>query len=751
MTASNIGISLKIALAGGTALLALAANPAFAQEKHASRDPVAEAPAPADIVVTAQRRSEKLVDVPMSVVAISEESVQKSGVVSVHDINRLAPGVQINFAGCCTQPAIRGITTLTTGIGFENNVAIYVDGFYAPDNLSINGDMGNLSSIEILKGPQGTLWGRNATGGAILMNTKSPSDVMTGKIEAGFARYNETTVSGYVSGPISDKVRVSASVYNRESNGYYKLFDAVTGAPAGNAAPIHQGSFRGKLEADLGESTKVTFGANYGLSSDPRGSTFTVTQYPTATLKALPFRASEPRTASGTIPPKVRADVREGTMKLEHNASFGTITSYTGYAHRKTTQEYDFDSSAADLIIAKAHWRQNTFQQTVDFNITAIDKVDVVVGASYYNDYLQSLDQLGFGIFSGNTRTETTLKAEAVAGYVDASVHVTDQLVFDVGARYTHENKSILFARYGRITGATLIAPIGQSVKYNAFTPKGSLRFEIAPRTNIYASISRGFRTGGYNPNGPDVNGFNAFRPENVTSYEVGFKTASATVQFETAGFYYDYRDLQVSQTQLAPGGGLINVVSNAPKAKVYGIDAMVTAQPIQNLNARLGVAYLHARYGAFANALGTGLNSATQVNVSNQVQDWTDQQMARAPSFSGNAALDYTIENVAGGKLALGANVQFTSSFVTNNPSVYGVLATAALQKVQRYRQDAYATLNLQASFSDMDEHYKLTVYVNNATNKSYKMSYNGSGLTGDYAAWSQPVTVGARLGVQF
>lgn len=742
--------SFRNVLIGGTAMLVLAASPAWAQDKPASADSAAESTAPGDIVVTAQRRSEKLVDVPMSIVAVTEETVQKSGAVSVHDINRLAPGVQINFAGCCTQPAIRGITTLTTGVGFENNVAIYVDGFYAPDNLSINGDMGNLSSIEILKGPQGTLWGRNATGGAILMNSKSPSDVLTGKIEAGFARYHEVSVNGYISGPISSTVRASLSAYDRESNGYYKLYDA-TGTLVGNAAPIHQTSVRAKVEIDLGERTKATFGANYGLSSDPRGSTFTVTQYPTAALRALPFRASQPRTASGSEPSKVRADVREGTLKLEHDADFGSITSYTGYAYRRTTQIYDFDSSPLDLIIAKAHWQQKTFQQTVDVNVTSIEGVNMVVGANYYNDFLQSLDQLGFGPFSGNFRTETTLKAEAFAAYIDASVHLTDQLVLDAGARYTHEKKSILYAKYGRVSGATVTAPIGQNVPYNAFTPKASLRYEIGARTNIYASVARGFRTGGYNPNGPDANGFNAFKPETVTSYELGFKTASAMFQFETAGFYYDYRNLQVGQTQVLPSGGLINVVSNAPKAKVYGIDAMVTAQPVPNLNARIGIAYLHARYGAFANALGTGLNSTTQVNVSNQVQDWTDQQMARAPSFSGNASLDYTIEGVAGGKLTLGSNVQFTSSFVTNNPSLYGPLAAANLQKQQRYRQSAYATVNLQATLADMDDHYKLTVYVNNVTNKSYKMAYNGSGLTGDYAVWSQPVTAGVRIGVQF
>jgi iron complex outermembrane receptor protein len=328
---------------------------------------------------------------------------------------------------------------------------------------------------------------------------------------------------------------------------------------------------------------------------------------------------------------------------------------------------------------------------------------------------------------------------------------LTDRLVLNVGGRYTHEDKRVRFARYNRVTGAVIIAPIDQSVKFNAFTPKASLRYEISPRTNVYASVSRGFRTGGFNPNGPDANGqFNAFRPEKNTAYEIGFKTANPVFQFETAVFYYDYRDLQVGQTQLLPGGGLINVVSNSPKAKVYGADALVSAQPVRNLNVRVGVAYIHARYGAFANALGTGLNSLTQTNITNQVQDWTDQQMARAPEFSGNVAVDYTIEGIAGGKLNLAGNVQFTSSFVPNNPSLFGPAASADLQKIQRFRQEAYATLNLQASFSDMDERYKLTAYVNNVTNESYKLAYNGS-FTGDYAVWSQPVTAGVRLGVQF
>ena len=236
-----------------------------------------------------------------------------------------------------------------------------------------------------------------------------------------------------------------------------------------------------------------------------------------------------------------------------------------------------------------------------------------------------------------------------------------------------------------------------------------------------------------------------------MTAYEVGFKTSNPTFQFETAAFYYNYTDLQVAQSAFIPGRGLSSLVANAPKATVYGLDAMLTAHPVDNLNAKIGVAWLHARYGAFANANGTGLNAATGLNTSaSQVQDWSNNQMARAPDFSGNASLDYTFQNVAGGKLNTAASLQFTSSFAPNNPAVYGPLSPG-LETVERYRQGAYATLNLQASWATQDDAYKLTVYVNNLTNQRYKEAYNGSNLTGDYAVWAQPITAGARISAQF
>jgi iron complex outermembrane receptor protein len=297
------------------------------------------------------------------------------------------------------------------------------------------------------------------------------------------------------------------------------------------------------------------------------------------------------------------------------------------------------------------------------------------------------------------------------------------------------------------------LAPPGENdVKFHAFTPRASLRYKLGERTNVYASYSKGFRSGGFQPNGATLPAlFIPFRPEKITAYEVGFKTANGWLRFDTAAFYYDYKDLQVGVTVPNPvvPGGLINLVSNAPKAEVYGMDAEITAQPIARLNVHAGIAILHARYRNFANATGNGFNIATGLNVTGQVQDWSDIQMARSPKVSGSLGVDYEILDVVGGGLTLAANASYTAGHVLSNPSIYGPLA-GALARKQRYRQSGYTLVNLQATWLDADERYKVGVFANNVTNKHYRMTYNG-GAFGDYSSWASPRTYGVRLGYNF
>jgi len=705
-----------------------------------------------EVVVTAQRRTERLVDVPMSITAVSGIQIEKAGVVSIHDLANVAAGVQVNFAGCCTQPAIRGISTLTTGLGFENNVAVYVDGFYTPDNVTVNGDLANISSIEILKGPQGTLWGRNATGGAILINTLAPSKTLTGKLQASYGRYDDTSLTGYISGPITDRARFAIAAYGRKSDGYIKALDA-TGKVIGDAAPQRQASIRSKLEYEVTDELTATLAYNYGLSRDARGQIFTVSGHAPSFLPPAPPRASQPNTSSINRWSDLLGITNEGTLKLVYRSSIGDLTSYTGVAQRKFKGAFDFDGSFADLFFSESHYRQDTFQQGLDFNLTSIENLNLVVGGSYYRDRFK-VGPEGQNSYASNRPSSTfknSLHTDAWAVYVDGTYHFTDALSLNLGARYTHEKKDAYYVTT-LPTGAVLGLPGKNDAKFTAFTPRASIRYGLTPGSNVYASFARGFRTGGFQPSGAaSPNLFTPFKSEKITAYEVGYKTSASRLQFSAAAFYYDYKDLQIGVTIPNPNGsgGLISTVINAPKAEVYGADADLTIEPVDHLNVHLGAAWLHGRYKNFPNASGTGLNAATGQNVTNQLQNWTGQQMIRSPNFSGNLGVDYEFQDVIGGKLLVGANARYTSSFITNSASLYGPLAGPLATK-QRYRQGSYTLINAQATWTDPSGHYRLGAFVNNLTDKRYHLTSSG-GSFGDYSTWASPRTYGVRVGYEF
>jgi iron complex outermembrane receptor protein len=734
---------VRAGLLSGVAMIALQAGPASAADAGGG-------PSVAEVVVTAQRRAERLEDVPMSVSALTAESVQASGVVNIHDIGQIVPGAQINNTGYYTQPVIRGVTTLTAGNGYENNVAIYLDGFYSPDMVTIDQDLVNIDSVQVLKGPQGTLWGRNATGGAILINTKAPSKVFTGKIEARYARFDDKILSAYVSGPITDRVRFSVAGYGRSGDGYNKMLD-TSGRVIGDASPVRRASVRAKLEIDLADNLVATLGYNFGQVRDFKGGMYNIWRFPSPALPKPPARADQPFTFSNNRPTDNLSITSEGTLKLAYTTPIGVLTSYTGYAERRSKVIFDFDASWLDLTFGNQRWNQGTFQQALDYNIDQIEHLDLVVGASYYRDAIKNRYGYSFANFALQSAQYQTLTKQAYAAYGDATYHLTDRLALNLGARYTREKD---LSRYAlQLASGAFSFPWQQYSKtFSAFTPRASIRYEIAPRTNVYASYSRGFRSGGFQASVSATSSI-PFRPEKITAYEVGFKTAQSRFRFEAAAFYYDYRDLQVAQTVPNPactspaGCAPINLVSNAPKAEIYGAEATVSEELVERLNINAGVSLLHARYKDFANATATGWNAATGLNVTGQVQDWSGYQMTRAPDFTFNLGAQYEIPEVAGGVLKLAANASYTSSFVVQNPSLWGPLAGAALADKQRYRQKAYALVNAQVNWTDASERYEVGVFGANLGNKKYFLTYSGSSF-GDWESFQSPRTYGVRLG---
>jgi iron complex outermembrane receptor protein len=697
----------------------------------------------------------------MSVSLFSGEAIERSGSTDLHNLNQLASGVLVTNNGARVQPSFRGVTNLVAANASENNIAMYIDGIYQGDGFTISEDFANVANIQVLKGPQGALYGRNATGGAILVTTLPPSKTWTGKLEAGYGSFNEQLFSGYISGPITDRIRFSLTGYSRTTDGYLKLSDPTTGLPTDtSAAPTKTQTVRFKLEADVTDNLTATFGFNFDEFNDPRVYSQNPIAHIAPTVPAPPLRplTPHPDVVGFNVLPKTLNIVKEVNLKLALKTNIGVLTSTSAYDDRFMRGRYDSDGTYVQNVTSISALPGKIYQTNLNYAIDAIKNLDLIVGGDYYNWKLYSTPP-GFYTFGPNNSLllaiYNSITREAYAFYADGTYHITDKLSLNVGGRFAHETSD---DTYSNRTGAQLlagtytVAPMSKSASWKKFTPRASLRYAITPDSSVYFSFSQGFKSGqwplGVQPTIPADQ-------ETINAYEVGYKLATSTLQLNAAAFYYDYKNIQLSVVQLDPTCAstpqtcrLVTLLFNGANSHIYGADGDVTWSPDEHFKIRVGLAYLHARYLHFPNASGTGLNAATGLNVQGQTQDWSGQQMARAPNFSGNVGVEYDL-NTSFGDILLNSNVSFTTGYVPTNPSLYGPLA-GALASTQRYRQDGYALVNAQITWTDLSDHFSIKVYGRNLTDKRYFLNLTGNAST-DTGIYDWPRAFGVHAGYKF
>ncbi len=856
----NKSVRFAALLCGAAMAAPMWAAPALAQG--------AEEASSNDIIVTAQRRSEKLVDVPMSVSVVSQDTLSNTGINSIRDLGNVTSGFSVGQSGSIAQSAIRGVTTTNAG-AYENNVALFVDGLYQVSTSVLNMDLPNVQNIQILKGPQGTLYGRNATGGAILIDTIDPGRDWTGNIEATYGRNNDRRARGFVAGPLSEKVGISLAATYRKTDGYYKKASRTTPGQfeTNNFLGLDQKSVRAKIRFEPTANFRATLGYSYIEASDPRGVIFTNIENVSSSYAAGTGRDTRP-TGLGEVAGDVFINVikqHEGSLKLELDTGIGTLRSVTGYTQSQSRTAYDFGGTYVPDSYTDGVPRERTWQENLDFTINAIDKLDLIIGGNYYN--IKTDPQPGFAtngtVYLGpasyapftypNPATTVVPLSDyrkfqelfswrtknAWAIFADATFHVTDRLTINVGGRYSEEKQDIsaLTLNYCTTTGGctptingvvTPVAlggltsvswtptgaaynginpvfstPASKSSKYSKFTPRASIRYEIAPQTNIYASYSQGFRGGEWNGSVPATGPATWLdaKQETINAYEIGIKTSSPRFRAELAGFYYDYKNLQVSAVAFVNSATVVTL-QNAPKAKIYGIDGSFDFDVTDNFKVRAGATWLHARYGDGFVWIGNGVNPAQpgfntnsdplktfQIGAAaNVAQDVSGMQMARAPDFTGFLGFEYNIPRGEGG-LRFTANVKYTSSYVptditlwggetlasynarkaidptampVNNapPAVAGQPATTPVgflggtpyanrASEQRARQSGYALVNASVTWTDPTNHYYVRVWGNNLTDVRYRAHYRAGTQT--YIPMAEPLTFGGTIGYKF
>jgi iron complex outermembrane recepter protein len=726
--------NVRAVLIGGGIGLALC-SPVLAQSARQPADSQDQDSAKADlaeVLVTAQKRSEKLEDVPISITVVDAARLESAGAVGFQNLDQVAVGTHVSRVGIYFQPSIRGISTQVVGVGQENNVAVYVDGFYQPSQVGINTDFNNIKSIQILKGPQGTLFGRNATGGAILIDTLDPSFTATGKLSASYGRFNETNLQGYFSNGLSDTVAFDVAGYYKRSDGYIKDIAGY------DTNPTDDRSVRSKILFTPGDEFRLTATLEYQRMSDAAAlaSTYFDRQLATFLVPGLPL-ATQPDRTSLNFGPRSVTSTDTAAIKSEYDFSSATVSSYTRYSHEGGAIDFDLDGSTLRLFEQQLDTRQDTFTQEINLGSSHGGVLDWVTGAflyansaQYYNNKV--LLDATRNLYSSPSNSEMWSRAAALYG--DATYHLPHGFSLTGGLRYSWEKRTFLFAQPVDIP---LVDHVHKS--WDSLTPRAVLQYELAPDSNVYTSFSKGFKSGTFNTTSPDPT---PVSPEKVTAYEIGYKVARGGVRFDTAAYYYDYTDLQVSALTILNNNQEAAHLTNAAAAEIYGIEAQLTASPLERLDLSVSAAYNHARYTNYQNASISPALSGVPLNGASPVpQDWSGLRIIGAPDVTANLGVKYA-EPTTMGRVILDGNLYYSSAFAPNYDD--------QLNGSYRYQQGAYVMVNLSATLALPGDHWRLSVWGRNVTDAKVKINFGGNPF-GDLAVYSEPAVYGVRAEYSF
>lgn len=653
-----------------------------------------------EVVVTAERRNARLVDTPISITALNGDQLVKAGVDNLLDLGPVVPALRMDKIGASVQPTIRGITSNTSGPGNAGNVAIYVDGSYIASQSADNFDLPDVSDIQVLKGPQGTLFGRNATGGAILVTTMKPTHEVHAKLTAGLGTYNEYLANGYITGGLTNKLSGMLSGGYRKSDGYYK--NIATGSKTDG---LYNGyNVSGKLLYTTDNNDTFLLTVVHSDVNDAVAQVYRVDpQYgPKSTVTFTPGQivaATYDRDSMGYKPRSDSSFYRAGFNAKINIGDFATLTSYSTYFKEKFVEHSDLDGALQPILDLYFTTLNENYSQEFDLASKSSGPLKWSAGVYYFHENAsrpnQYINPLGKTAAQLVNASNAGVKTDAYAAFADGTYDITSALHLTVGFRYSIETKKL-----------NAILPVAATGKHtwDRGTPRVVLRYDFDPNTNVYASFSEGFKSGAYNlssAKSPPVS------PENVKAYEVGFKHQEDRFQFSGSAYYYNYSNLQVTSYILLGGGtgALTSVLQNAAQAHIYGVDGEVTYRLTDNFTAHLNGAYTHGRYQTYLGAVGF-TNAPSGISYVNVPLSASGKKMIRSPEFTGNAGLNYE-QKISYGTIRLGGNVSYSSSLYFDAPN--------------QFKQKAFALLGLSAEWIAPDGKWSVLAVGRNVTNKHY------------------------------
>jgi len=670
------------------------------------------------VTVTAQKRAQSAQSVPISMTALSAKTLDAHRVQSLQDLARLTPGLLVSsFSQANPTIAIRGISNTFSQIGVNKPVGIFVDDVFIPRNSAASFELFDLDSIAVLKGPQGTLFGRNVTGGAIVINTRQPNpEQQEFEAEVTAGNHGEKQIKGLVNLPLNENsaVKLSASLRRRDGLG----MDRLTGREQDD---IDSKNFRANALFRLGPELSATFSADYSddrnggrtLSSDTLGDDGNV------------------RTSELGIEQDFARIISGASAKLAWKLPVGEITSISAWRKSQSGEDYSGVGASYTLLTSGAQSvtrdadQIRTVSQELRYTSPKWQGGDFVAGL-YYSDE-DGARQLGIrglsartGTLASSTLADQTVESRSYAAFADGVIHLPSAFDLTLGGRYTRDTKEASLQRSDLVRPANNFSVTGQKNNWHEVTPRAVLSWQPRPGLLAYLSATRGYTSGGYNADATTAAAFRTpFDPETVNNFELGAKSQwlNNRLRVNASVFRMKYRDKQELVNNTLTG---ILTIVNAGKASVDGEELDLAWKAARWLDLSASYSHLDGRYDSFV--VGTVNNSGNPLSNSPRKQYSTTADMSFPMSF---------------GYLVGAASYAWKASYNTgaaNDPNL---------------QLPSYGLLNLSAGVESADRAWRLTAWVKNANDTLYLLTRSTQVVRARYAG--DPRTFGLTLRAKF
>jgi iron complex outermembrane receptor protein len=736
-----------------------------------------------DIVVTAQRREERLQDVPVAVQALSANALEQKGVSRTFDLPNAVPGLSVNRAANTLVYFLRGVGNSSQVAGSDPSIATYIDGIYQafPNGAMLT--LNNVERIEVLKGPQGTLFGRNATGGLIQIVTRTPKNDFTADLKVGYDTFDTVSGSTYVSGGSGIVAADLAISYSKQHEGWGRnLFTpdqagtvtfngvpiAVPDVPTHEAGINEDFAIGSKIVISPSDALTIKLAAAYARNRSDQG--LYRNYLPGTSALIIQSGVTQPYRRQGGFWDWNSNARSIGTNKqsqfsadVAYEAGSVTFKSLTAYIDA-SSDTYVYSpaqpkvESPGTPQYAHSFVPVKAFSQEFQVSSATGGPLQWIVGAYYSHNKtgVKDLEFLRGNFLDRGIRRHGPLTTESFAGFAQATYEITDDTRITGGLRYT-KDKLVTSQVYEGTTLSTIPATPAQNASgvrsnvvpeqkasFDNLSYRVALDHHFTPDVMVFASMNTGYKAGGFNTgtmctitiigNCPAANIASPVKPEKLTAYEVGFKTDlfDRKVRFNASAFYYDYKNLQVITLTGTP---IVSLLQNAAKARIKGIDAELEVAPVRNLTLSGAIEILDAKYLDFPSAAAFApRNAAPFGNATVVLPNAKGNYLSRAPKFSSTMGATYTVPLESG-------EISFNTSYTYNGGFYWEVS--------NRLKQKAYGVLNAEIAFSPND-YWSARLWGRNITNKKY-YTFVDAAVYGDRAAAGAPATFGVTLNYKY